>query len=74
MVYCVAAEIGYALCETIAHAYYAQLGYRVLLEEFCYERCCVAESEEEAGWSEVFLGHGEGEVENEDHVADDASL
>lgn len=34
----------------------------------------MAEGEEVPCWAEVFFGHGEGEVEDEEDVADDASL
>ena len=70
----VAAHVCDADGETVAHADDAELGDGVLFEELGDEILGVAEGEQVAGGEEVFLGHGGGEVDDEDEVADDASL
>lgn len=70
----VAGHGGDAHGEPIAHADDAELGDGVLLEEFRDEVAGVAEREEVAARSEVFFQHRDGEVEDEDDVADDSSL
>ena len=59
-----AGEGGNGFGESVAHAQDSELGNGVLLEELGDEGCGVAEGEEVARWAEVFLGHGEGEVED----------
>ncbi len=61
-------------CDTIAHAYYSQLRYRVLLEELPNKGFGIRKRQEVPGGTKVFLDHGNGHVEDEDEVADDASL
>lgn len=70
----VAREVGDSSCKTVAHTNQAELGDGVLLEELGDEACRIAESEEVACWPKVFFGHGEGEIENKDDMAYDASL
>lgn len=70
----VAAHVADADGEAVAHADDAELGDGVLLEELGDEFLGVAKGEQVAGGQEVFLQHGGGEVDDEDEVADDASL
>jgi hypothetical protein len=62
----ISTHIRNAHCDTAAHTNDAKLGDGVLLEVFGDEFGGVADGEEVAGGSEVFLGHGEGEVKDED--------
>lgn len=70
----VAAHVADANGEAVAHADDAELGDGVLLEELGDEFLGVAEGQQVAGWEEIFLGHGGGEVDDEDEVAYNASL
>ena len=58
----------------ITHAYYAELGYRVLFEVLVNECRGVNEGQEVSSRPEIFLIHGKGDIEDEDEMADDASL
>lgn len=70
----VAAHVADADGEAVAHTDDAELRDGVLLEELGDEFLGVAKGEQVAGGQEVFLQHGGGEVDDEDQVADDASL
>lgn len=70
----VAAHVADADGDAVAHADDAELRDGVLLEVFGDEFAGVAEREEVSCGTEVFLDHGEGEVEDEHEVADDSSL
>lgn len=74
MVVGVSAHVRNAHSKAIAHADDAELRDRVLFEELGDEVAGVADGEEVAGGSEVFLLHCDGEVEDEDYMADNASL
>jgi len=50
--------------DTIAHTNYSQLGDGVLLEVFGDEFRCEADGKEVSCRPEIFLYHGEGEVED----------
>ena len=70
----VAGHVANADGDAVVHAYDAELGDGVLLEELVDEGSGVDEGEEEASWSEVLFIHGLGHVQDEDEVTDDASL
>lgn len=67
-------HVGYSYCDSIAHSNNTELGNRVLLKVFGDEFGCVSNSECIAVWSEIFLYHCEGEVENKDEMANYSSL
>jgi hypothetical protein len=60
----VSAHIAHSNGDAVAHADDSELRDGVLLEEFRDEFAGVADGEEVASRSKVFLGHGEGEVED----------
>ena len=70
----VARHVAHTDGETIAHADDAELGDGVLFEELGDKLLTVAEGEEIACRTEVFLGHGGGEVNNQDEMANYTSL
>lgn len=60
--------------DSISHAYYAQLRDGVLFKIFTDKGLGVEEGQQVAGRSKVFFIHGQRHIEDEDEVADDASL
>jgi len=70
----VPADVADAHRDAVAHADDAQLRDGVLLKVLGDEFRGVAEREEVARGTEVLLRHGEGEVEDQDQMPDDASL
>lgn len=70
----VSAHVTDADGQPIFHAEDSQLRYRILLKELDDKFLGIPESEEIAGRTEVFFGHGLREIEDEHQMADDASL
>jgi len=70
----VSRHVGYPYCDSIAHANNAELGYWVLFKVFGDEFGGVSNGESVACGSEVLLYHCEGEVEDENQMANDSSL
>ena len=60
--------------DTVMHTHDTELGDGVLLEEFGYELLQICEHEHVTAWTEVFLVHRHRYIEDEDEMADDASL
>ena len=60
--------------DAVVHAYDAELGDGILLEELVDELGDVLKGNNEAVWAHVLFSHGNRHVENDDQVSDDASL
>ena len=60
--------------ETITHADDTELGDGILLEKLGDKFLAEAQSKEVACWAEIFFRHGGGEVDDEDQMANNASL
>ncbi len=67
-------HVAHTHSNSVAHAYDAELGDRVLLEKLRDELPHIAQSESVPCGPKVFLRHGRRQVNDEDQMADNASL
>lgn len=74
MVVRISADIRDANSETVTHAYDAELGYRVLFKEFGDKLASVANREEVASRTEVFLDHSRRQVKDQKKMSYDSTL